>query len=407
MAGTDDHDGAESVITMRRNQRSRWCGIRNLAGARLLMPDPDTTGGLVVLDATGHLHAVYRHVVERFELIAPDDPTMRFDAVTLHVAKTHRGTGKNAVVTKEKAAGIAKETLTDLRRALGAEASDRSVLVVTHADYAEAAWYQLVGAPVPRTPEEAMDTVLTPATVSGLPFARFAVAHWNRLDGENVWRDFDVLVIPTLLYGDPSTDRNVTNAVRGYAMSDAELNDPPAVVREVREARILAAVLQAVGRTRMRNADTQGHAPAVDVFLYVPSARKMIDHAHVVTGLQRSLPGLVVRAWSAGTRDMFRTRGPQAMDRAYGPGWVAQGPGPIQRPEGTPLWTWLRVLKSAKSIGSPLHRRLTEAGLRVESRRGGSGRNRGGVWLRSISEDAPSPRAQTPRLHRPQTCSSA
>ena len=77
MAGTDDHDGAESVITMRRNERSRWPGILNTDDWSLV---PVLTGAQpVTVSWLWSQHTVHRILVPRVLFLALYNPMMGYD----------------------------------------------------------------------------------------------------------------------------------------------------------------------------------------------------------------------------------------------------------------------------------------------------------------------------------------
>ena len=274
----------EALTALRRHLAAyRWTESerhhRALLGARLLLP-PDA--GQVILDATGMLNNVYTgrpDAYEVLELAAVRD----YHTVTLHVART-KGTGKTAM--RKRGEQISRRTLDAILAHYGDAATERRVLVVTNKDSEE--------------------QVREMWTKSG--FAALDVAHWNKIDGRNEWRDFDTLVILTVPWARKSVDLSTFMAIRGVELDDNALNAPPEDVRAIRETRIAAELAQAIGRIRLRRmAASDGSCEPCEVFVRLPhNFDVLLNTDHVLDGLKRTLSGLTVADWTAASQPRSR-----------------------------------------------------------------------------------------------------
>jgi hypothetical protein len=311
--------------------------------ARMLVPPARS----VTLDATGALSPVHVGRPDLFDIIVPK-PTRTYTSVVARVARTKRGTGKEVM---ERFAGeIARGALGSLKEYYSDGISERRVLVVTH----------LVG-------EKAVAKVFAKGG-----FAEAHVAHWNKLDGSNAWRNADTIVLLSHPYRDPATDTNAVYAITGERAAPATLVE---AAREIREARVAAANAQALGRTRMRQMLTDdGACPPVDVWIRVPATRNPVDADAVLAAVQRTLPGLQLATWeldeTADTDDTRRTRGAKGDDALEA---IAAGLAVGQRHElregqdGLPTGgTFFRLVRAARTPGNPLQVRVARHGCRVE-----------------------------------------
>jgi hypothetical protein len=267
-----------TVAALRRQLyrvRFRWLhgagpSKTSIMGGNLLLPPLET----VVLDATGALNNVYRELPEEYRVL--DMPKVRnYEAVVTRVQFTDEGTGK-ATVTK-KGDILAKAAIDGVLRHYGPRANERHVLVVSH----------LAGVPH----FEAY------GTKAG--FADYKVAHYGAIDGRNDWRDFDTLVVPSLLHTDPASDLLAYQELRGHQLDAAGLNAPPDAVKMISETKVTAALAQAFGRIRLRKMiDADGRCAPCDVFVRMPSGTRDVVSARIVAALQLALPGLTVTDWT-------------------------------------------------------------------------------------------------------------
>jgi len=339
----------EGLTALRRHLATyRWSESKHrdriLIGSRLLLP-PDA--GQVILDATGKLNNVYLGRPDEYQLV-PMTPVRDYHRVTLHVART-KGTGKWAM--RKRGHKIIQETLDAVVAYYGDQTHQRRVLVVTNKDS-----------------EERVHEVWTKAG-----FASLDVAHWNKIDGRNEWRDCDTLVILTLPWARASVDLSTYMAVNGVELDDRELNAPPDEVRVIRETRIAAEVAQAVGRIRLRRmTSADGSCEPCDVFIRVPhSFGVILDTDHVIERLQRALPGVTVVDWESASEPRSRDGRPGrlgakisdqllALARSMQPG--ERLPLTKRRFPGSMFYV---VLAAAQQAGHPLQVALTEIGVRI------------------------------------------
>jgi hypothetical protein len=274
----------QMISALRRHLGAyRWTsgnGVKTaISGHRLLLLPPGVHG--VVLDATARLNNVYLGRPEEFQ-IRGTAKARDYSNVTIYEART-AGTGKG--VAKNQGSKFANKIVGEVLAHYGDAAKDRSVLVVV----------ALAGE---KYMQEAGDAA---------SFKRYAVAHWNKIDGRNDWRDFDTLVIATLPYATASIDLNTYMAINETALDEDALNAPPDEVKLVRENRIAAQLAQAMGRIRLRtmtNAD--GSCEPCDIFLRLPLWKHMVDPERVLDAVRRTLPGASVVRWELASGKLNR-----------------------------------------------------------------------------------------------------
>jgi hypothetical protein len=341
----------ETLTSLRRHLRLyRWTegemGRTALVGSRLLLP---REAGQVLLDATGALNSVYRS--RPSEYLVQTLPAVRdYRHVTLYAART-TGTGKWAMA--KRGSEIAQETLDVVRAHYGHHTGERRVLVVADLDSEEEVfriWSQ-----------------------GG--FAELAVAHWNKIDGRNDWREFDTIVALSLHYGPSSLDVAHLIAVSGVELDDASLNDPPQEVRVMREARIASALAQAIGRIRLRRMTNEdGTCGPCDVFVRFPNFDVRARTDMILAGLRSALAGIRVVEWAAisseatyaGRIPVTRARLSEnvlKMARQLRPG---ERVALTRENVGGSNGSFHRVLIEAQRLGSDLQQRLEDMGCAVD-----------------------------------------
>jgi len=329
-----------------------------LTTARMLVPPARS----VTLDATGALSPVHVGRPDLFEIIEPA-PTRSYWPVTVRVARTPRGTGKEPM--ERFATPITKGVLTSLQKHYGAHARDRRVLFVTH--------------------KVAAAKVL--ALVARAGFAEAHVAHWNALDGRNDWRDCDTVVILSHPYRDPAADVNAVRAIGGSTNATPDILDG---TRAVREARVAAANAQALGRTQMRKMlSSTGECPPVDVWIRAPAARRPMDTDTVLTAIARTLPGLRFAEWDLderGDNDDPRRRGAKGDARLLEIAarlTVGESVGLSTGLVGATKGAYQRLLLAARTAGNPLQVKLARLGCAVKP-----GRPRHPATLTKVTADS-------------------
>src|SRR5262245_34251247 len=266
----------ETLTALRRHLALyRWTegemGKTALVGSRLLLP-PDA--GQVILDATGTLNNVYLGRPDAYE-VQTLPPVRDYQNVTLYAARTV-GTGKWAMA--RRGSEIAREVLDAVLMHYGERTSERRVLVVADLDR-----------------EEEVQRIWSHGG-----FAELAVAHWNKIDGRNEWREFDTLVALSLHYGPSSLDLAAYTAIKGVELDDSGLNAPPDEVRTMREARVAGTLAQAIGRIRLRRmTHADGTCEPCEVFVRFPNFDVRARTNVIIGGLQSALTGLRVVEWAA------------------------------------------------------------------------------------------------------------
>src|SRR4030095_14186219 len=274
----------QTLSALRRHLGAyRWTagnGSRTaLSGHRLLLLPPGTHG--VVFDATARLNNVYTGRPAEFDVRHMTE-VRDYSTVTIYAARTS-GTGKTTAKTKGDK--LAADTVAALIAHYGDQARERRVLVV-----------------VAQAGEDHFRKVGT-----GAGFAAFDVAHWNKIDGRNDWRDFDTLVIATLPYATASLDLNTYMAVHEKKRDDKALTAPPDEVKLVRENRIAAQLAQAIGRIRLRTmTKPDGTCEPCDILLRLPHWRFMVAADRILAAVIRTLPGAPVLPWERATRKLPR-----------------------------------------------------------------------------------------------------
>jgi energy-coupling factor transporter ATP-binding protein EcfA2 len=326
---------------------ARWVYVNRRAGtatatnARMLVPPARS----VTLDATGALSPVHARRRDLFEIVEPK-PTRSYHNVTVRVARTERGTGRDLVEHREFAP-VVRGVLDSLRAHYGQGVGQRRVLFVTH--------------------KRGVERLREMADQAG--FAQFWVGSWNALDGLNTFRSANTVVVLSHLYRDPLADANVLRAI-----------DPTTPVttngRAVREARVAITNAQAWGRTQMRRMLTDdGACPPVDVWVRAPKGRAPMDIENVLRLVRRVMPDIQIGAWDLDERmagdELRRTRGakgdPRLMEIARGlrrvGRRVALPPGLFPELKRSP---YFRMIQAATEPGNPLQLALAAIGCRVE-----------------------------------------
>lgn len=240
--------------------------------------------GPVVLDATAREDFIYKLMEDRALIIPTPAGVRDYGTVTLHVAWTGTGTGKDAMRTRAKTRF--PRLIEDLTQRVG---SERKLFFCVHKQVEH------------EIPEPAQ-----------LPFAKTVTAHWGAVDGSNAYADCDVAVIFGLPFRDAVTwPTNVFFALQGV-QGDEWLDNPTwkgqVNLREHMVRRQLSAsIIQAINRICCRHVtDGRGGCPTADVFIMLPSGDRGED---ILAAIRREMPGLAVVDWP------FDPDGPKAWRR--------------------------------------------------------------------------------------------
>jgi hypothetical protein len=249
---------------------------------------------------------------------------------------------------------------------------------------------------------------------AGAGFAAFDVAHWNKIDGRNDWREYDTLVIATLPYATASLDLNTYMAVHEKELDDEALNAPPDEVKLVRENRIAAQLAQAIGRIRLRTMTEQdGTCEPCDIFLRLPNWRYMVDADRILEAVKRTLPGAQVLPWERATKKL--PRAPKRTGARYDDAFVTlvseMAPGQVRYSDDIKQAlsirgrrAWYRMTKAARTPGTSLHAAMEKAGVSIREVAHGRGValavSRGEPAARPAGADTPIPRKEAALLAR-------
>ncbi|MBR0899961.1 hypothetical protein JQ616_33840 [Bradyrhizobium tropiciagri] len=225
--------------------------------------------GPVVLDATARADFLWDLFEDKARLEPTPSHVRDYSNATLHVARC-AAVGKRAMIKSFKArfARLAN----DLEQRLPVSSS---VFLCTH------------------------NANTHIAKGDGMGFERFAVGHWNAVDGRNDWADFDTAVIFGLPYRDQIWATNTFFAVQG-PQTDEWLKTPTwkdhADVRRVMRQRQLAVmVIQAINRIRLRRVvDEEGRCPEASVYIVLP---RDADGDAILASILADMPGLKVADW--------------------------------------------------------------------------------------------------------------
>ncbi|WP_249158048.1 hypothetical protein [Bradyrhizobium jicamae] len=225
--------------------------------------------GPVVLDATARADFLWDLFEDKARLVPTPSHVRDYSNATLHVARCS-GVGKRSMVKsfKTRFARLAA----DLEKRLSPTSS---VFLCTHKANAHI------------------------AMSDGMGFERFAVGHWNAVDGRNDWADCDTAVIFGLPYRDQIWANNTFFAAKGL-QTDEWLQSPVwkghADVRRVMQQRQLSvSIIQAINRIRVRRAvDEHGRCPEANIYIVLP---KDVDGEAILTNIKADMPGLKVADW--------------------------------------------------------------------------------------------------------------
>jgi hypothetical protein len=231
---------------------------------------PPGLPGVVVLDATAENDTLYQLLGPRVRIVDVPPNVRDYSNVTLHVARTASGLGKDV-------SGKAKHLrLPRLAKHLAAEiAPGRSVFLCVHMH------------------SEALAETFSTAEL------KLKVGHWHAIDGKNTWKDCDVAVIFGLPYMDQRRAINTLFATHGpqdTAWLQANTNKQQANLLTVIMQRHLAtSIVQAINRICCRRViDEQGRCPVADVYILLP---KHWQGDAILSDIQGNMPGINVVPW--------------------------------------------------------------------------------------------------------------
>jgi hypothetical protein len=310
----------------------------------LLLPEDWDSAAACILDATARQNVVYRHH-PKFEVVSA--PTARnYSAVTLHVAYESK-TGKRS--TTKEIMPMTQAALASILREQGEAAANEKVLVIT---------------------SEANERGLKGLVKTG--FAGISHGHWNALDGANTWDDHGIVLVMSLLYQPDHVYLNAHQALKG-PLNETGLNDPPDLVRELRQSQMTVDLAQAVNRARCRRViDVAGRCQKTDVYLRLPDHDRQISTDRLLADLREAMPGVKVVPWeidaSASLKGSKREAAPALIGFASGmkPGETVLSPevrAAIGLAGEKRERQWMRLVKDMSSPSSALVQELLRMGV--------------------------------------------
>jgi len=240
--------------------------------ARLLVPD--SVKGAVVLDASASTNVTY----ELFDTVpwsAPEGARI-YRNVTLHVSRGHR-VGKQDM--EKDARKATREIVADLNTRL----EGQDVFIVTH---------------------KAVETVLLTYSSD----FTMKTGHWGAIQGRNIWKDCDTVVIFGLPYMPNTSTANTFMALKG-PQDTAWLNNPeerrfkdyPDIRKALKTGWLVTDIVQAINRIRCRKViDAYGNCPRAEVYIMF---RDDSEANEILEIIRKEMPGInIVEDWKIDIR---------------------------------------------------------------------------------------------------------
>ena len=251
----------------------------SLNAARLLLGGGR---GFLVLDATAGIDVVYK-IHRESQIKLPPPNARRYDNVTLHASVGHR-TGKRSTTRH------AKEDIPRLLAELEGPLRGRKALFISHKDSQH----------------------VVQGYANRVPYT-MATEHWGNLDGTNEFRDFDAVVLTSLLHLPKTWAINTFMALQGVQGAEWLLDDVehpwgeyPDIRRALEIGKMAASVIQAINRIRCRRTiDALGNCPPADVYVKFGNEKQAQE---ILQRIVQAMPGIKVRPWEfSQTKDGART----------------------------------------------------------------------------------------------------
>jgi hypothetical protein len=337
------------AICSRHAWYSRKGKFDTLNSSRLLLPDPFPVH-VCALDATAGQEVTWE-LLDKERVHQPETPkdARSYSNVTLHVSRVKGGLGKTRMAVKGKAR-LAR-VIEHLNSTFAGQ-KDRKVFLACHMD----------------VEHHAKGHVLS--------FGNLSTAHWNAIDGKNLWADHSVAVIVGLPYRSRICANNLYQAINGK-QDTAWLQSNAAVRARLEVKQLTTAICQAINRVHCRaTVDDKGNCKPTDVYLFLKEG----DEGHaILVGLREEMPGVVVEGWD------FDLDGPRATIRrgsshdaliTFAENAPAEGKwhmGWIERELGLTPSASKDLRKVLNDRSSPLAKALADLGARYVSDGAGRG----------------------------------
>jgi hypothetical protein len=230
--------------------------------ARLMVPED--VKGAVVLDATASSNVIYQ-LFEQAKLLQPSMGVRNYRNVTLHASKGHT-VGKVYMLSHGKV--LAEQLIGELNQKI--PGSDALIICQKHVEPSL----------------QGFDTTFTMKS-----------GHWGKVDGSNLWKDCDTVVIFGLPFRPDIWTANSFMAYQGPQETEwlrADGDRPFAGHQDIRHAlkvgQLVTDVIQAINRVRCRKViDGNGNCPVTQVYMLLP-ANSMADE--LLAGIKQEMPGI-------------------------------------------------------------------------------------------------------------------
>lgn len=316
---------------------------------------PEGIGSVVALDATAR-EDVRNELNPAVEILKVPANVRRYENVSLYIARG--ASGRDTLVKNAKES--CERLMSDLE---GRFTKENNVFVVVH-----------LGARAQLEAIKAENFNMT-------------IGHYGEIAGINTRRDDDAVVIQGLNYKPAQWAKQQALALLGGQPQEWHENDGARawgdhqdIVKDVHEGVILADLIQAANRIRIRKTiDELGNCAPAQIFLLLPSGAR---GDALLAGLREALPGVQEKVWDyAGKpqRKVRRTEFETALifTLAHMPIGKRTPAGNIKKELGIPSSTFERYL-SRIAGGDPtdaIIQTMVGAGVSYESGSRGRGRN--------------------------------
>ena len=255
------------AICSRHAWYSRKGKFDTLNSSRLLLPDPFPVH-VVALDATAGQEVTWELLdKERVSPVETPKDARSYSNVTLHVSRVKGGLGKTRMVVKGKAR-LAR-VIEHLNSTFAGQ-KDRKVFLACHMDVEHHAKGHVVS------------------------FGKLSTAHWNAIDGKNLWADHSAAVIVGLPYRSRIWANNLYQAINGK-QDTAWLQSNAEVRARLEVKQLTTAICQAINRVHCRaTVDDKGNCKPTDVYLFLKEGD---EGDAILKGLREEMPGIVEQKW--------------------------------------------------------------------------------------------------------------
>ena len=255
-----EHMAKEFIYYANHNGKQTW------NTARLLVPED--VKGAVVLDATANVNTIYE-LFDKAVVWTPPKDVRNYQNVTLHVSTGHK-VGKESM--SKDAQAVCRDLLSDLEGRFSKE-NDKA-LIVTHKD-------------------------VEPVLMSYNPKFEMWTGHWGALQGRNIWKDCNRIVLFGMPYKPNVVSMNTYQAFKGPVSPDVAMPEEKEVMDRTREELkvgwLITDILQAFNRIQCRKViDSEGNCPEAEGYILFKSQE---EADRILPVIQQEMPGISID-WS-------------------------------------------------------------------------------------------------------------